>query len=231
MGVCRWAVALVLVAATACGQPEHHFVKNSAEGVYIKVPRGWRQIEQAEVDRLLGDGTSLESRVQRDLTWSVAYDASDQPTVTHLLSNAGEPVVYMRVDRLLPGINGFKLPPGLEQFAKQRDELSLNTLRDTFLPVSESEREEAAAKGFAEAGTFELLTDEIVNPSKGLYGVHSVYNYKFGDVVQTFDLTALVDDKHSRLYLLLLRCTAQCYSARQAELQEIVSSFTVRGAG
>lgn len=232
MHVRLWAAALLLIATAACGQPEHQYVKNSDEGVYIRVPRGWHQVDQAEVDTLLlGDGTSLESQVQRDLTWSVAYDASDEPTMTHFFANSGQPIVYMRVDRLLPGLNGFKLPPGLERFAKQRDELSLNALRDWLLPVSEDERAAWAAQGFAATGTFELLEDEIVNPSKGLYGVHSVYNYKLGEDVQSFDLTALVDDKHSRLYVLMVRCTALCYQQRRNELAEIVSSFTVRGTG
>jgi hypothetical protein len=46
--------------------------------------------------------------------------------------------------------------------------------------------------------------------------------------MNTFDLTALVNNDSSKLYLLLIRCSTSCYRARVSELDTIAKSFTVR---
>jgi hypothetical protein len=238
VGICRWAVALTLVAATACGQPEHRYITNKAEGIYIKVPRHWNQIDQAEFDaEEIGDPFSLDGQIKRALTWGVAFDAADPPTLAHLPagSDSAEPLVFLKVVNLAQ----WDLPPlesaeALKNMKALRANMSLDILRNSFLPTTEDRRATIGASGELGAKlvkSFELLRDEEVTPGKGLYGVRSVYNYKIGTQLETFDVTALVDDKHSRFYLLVVRCTAMCYVQRHAELNDVVNSFTVRGSG
>jgi hypothetical protein len=236
VGVCRWAVALVLVAATACGQPQHHYVTNKTEGIYVKVPRGWHQVDQAEFDaEQIGDPFSLDGQIKRALTWGVAFDAADPPTLDHLPagSDSADPMVFLKVVNLAQvDLSPFEDAEALKNIKALRANMSLDVLRNSFLPITEDRRETIATSGeqgakFVES--FELLRDEEITPGKGFYGVRSVYNYRLGNELETFDVTALVDDKHSKYYLLVVRCTARCYLERHGELDKIVQSFTVRG--
>ena len=46
--------------------------------------------------------------------------------------------------------------------------------------------------------------------------------------MQTFDETAYTNKEGSKVYLMLLRCSSSCYQARQAELESVISSFTIQ---
>jgi hypothetical protein len=110
----------------------------------------------------------------------------------------------------------------------QQNAVSLDMLRNAFLPVTDDARQ-AAAEALPLEG-FELLHDEVLTPSNGLHGVRVVYDYELGfGVLHTFDLTALVNNDSSKLYLLIIRCSTSCYRERAGELDTIAKSFTVRG--
>jgi hypothetical protein len=204
-----------VILATACGTPSYHYVKNSEERLYFKVPRQWERVDQQSLDRFELQGVDEDSRAARlvdELTWSIAYEDSDEPSPTHLLGGVEDPIAYARVQRLLE---------------PQRGTVSFDWLRNLVLPVTESAREQAKAQEALPPG-FELIEDEVLTPGHGLRGVHVVFNYSLGGALQTFDQTAYVNDDASRAYLLLVRCTADCYRDRGPELREVVGSFTVR---
>jgi hypothetical protein len=211
------AVAAVLASAAACGAPQFTYVKNSGQKTYFKVPHAWHQIGTDTLDDVLS-GTNPDSAaasVRQQLWWSVAYDASADPAPEHLLTNAvtEQPIVYARVSQLTE---------------PQQNAVSLDLLRNLFLPVTADARQ-AAAEALPLTG-FELLHDEVLTPRSGLHGVRVVYDYElaFG-VLHTFDLTALVNNDNSKLYLMIIRCSTSCYRERAGELDTIATSFTVRG--
>jgi hypothetical protein len=142
------------------------------------------------------------------------YDASADPSPDHLLTDevTNEPIVYVRVAQLTEA---------------QQNAISLDMLRDSFLPVTDGAREAAAAT--LPLTGFELVHDEVLTPSNGLHGVRVIYDYELaGDVLHTFDQTALVNNDGSKVYLLIIRCTTTCYRERSSELDTIAKSFTVR---
>jgi hypothetical protein len=105
--------------------------------------------------------------------------------------------------------------------------VSLVQARDLLLPVTDSARQENAANLLFQG--FELLHDETLPPADGIRGVRTVFNYApGGGGLQTYDQTIYVDDAGRRLYQFILRCSASCYRQRQAELDVLVQSFTVR---
>lgn len=219
VGAAALTVTAVLAGAGACGAPEFTYVKNSGQKTYFKVPHEWHQIGTDALDDTLG-GTNPESakaEVRQQLWWSVAYDASEDPDPDHLLTNTPtlEPIVYARVAQLTEA---------------QQNSMSLDTLRNAFLPVTADAREAAAAS--VPLDGFELVQDEVLTPANGLHGVRVVYNYELaGGVLHTFDQTALVNNDGSKVYLLIIRCTASCYRERSGELDSVASSFTVRSNG
>jgi hypothetical protein len=209
-------LAMLLALISGCGQPSFTYVKNSGQKTYFKVPSSWNQIDRASIDRLItpDNPDSATAALRRKLVWSVGYDADKNPSAMHMLEATGNsPFVYVSVSTL---------------GASQRDDMSLNALRDLLLPVSAGARQAAAATTFPLTG-FELLADDVVTPTKGIHGIHAVYNYAFPDgQEQTYDQTAYVSDDVSRVYLMLIVCSASCHRDRASEIKRVATSFTVR---
>jgi hypothetical protein len=110
----------------------------------------------------------------------------------------------------------------------QRDSMSYDAMRDFVLPVTTSARD-AAANGGLQVADFELLRDDVLAPHSGIRGVRVVYNYRLvPGPLQTFDQTTYVNADTSRVYIILIRCSAACYRQRFAELDGVATSFTVR---
>jgi hypothetical protein len=210
------AVVAALCAAvvfSACAAPNYTFVTNSSDHVYFKVPAGWSQIDQRDIDKFaapdLDEAAAAKLRAQ---TWTVAFDAGHKPSIQHVFSaQVQDPVVFARVLRRDNG---------------DATAMTLDELRDFFLPVSETARLTAAASGQALPG-FKSVMDAVTTRKGGLTGVHEVFRYTLNGVVQTFDQTALATKDASRVYILLVRCTQTCYAARRGELASVVRSFIV----
>jgi hypothetical protein len=205
--------AAVLLAA--CARPTYSFVTNADDHVYFKVPAAWSKIDKGALDKVsvLGLDPSAAAAL-RAQTWSVAFEAGDKPSVSDIFSaqTTRSPIVFARVIRAGNG---------------STPTVTLDTLRDLFLPVSDSARLAALAAGQQLAG-FHLVTDKVVKGEGGLRGVHEVFRYTSQGVPQTFDSTAFVNKDASRVYALLVRCTQTCYADRHGELASIVRSFTVK---
>jgi hypothetical protein len=217
------AIALVVVVAGsgACAAPEFTYVKNSGQKTYFKVPHEWHSTVTKSLDDVLS-GTnpdSANSQARQQQWWSVAYDADVDPAADHLISQSptDQPILYARISPLSTA---------------QQNEVSLDMLRNAFLPVTDDARqaaEESAGAGGTGLTGFELVNDQVLTPANGLRGVRVVYDYELGGgVLHTFDQTALVNNDGSKLYLLIIRCSTSCYRARSGELDTIAKSFTVR---
>ncbi|MCW6009940.1 hypothetical protein K1W54_36160 [Micromonospora sp. CPCC 205371] len=209
------SLAATIIAA-GCGAPEYEYVKNSEEQTYFKVPSSWRKVDQNALNVWAADADpdSQLGKLRQQLMWNVAYDASGSPSATHVygLLPTPDPVAWAKVERLAP---------------VQSNRISFDALRNMVLPVTDDLREAATQAGSMLSG-FELLHDEVLTPSEGLHGVRVAYNYDLLGIVHTFDLTALVNNDATRLYLLFVRCSARCYTERADELNTVVTSFTVR---
>jgi hypothetical protein len=206
-------VAALAGVLTACGSQQYTYVKNSAAQVYLKVPHSWKAISREALDKeVAGDPSSASGQVERMMSWHAAFDAGKTPSADHIkATDVSDPVVWLMVRDLEPSVS---------------NTMSLDRMRNLSLPVTASSRQ---AAGLDDSSGFELLADRQLNPHKGLYGVRTIFNYKFGVQLQTFDQTVLINDSHSKLYYLLARCSAQCYKARQTEIARTVDSFTVKG--
>jgi hypothetical protein len=217
-----WAAGLVVAAIVAltagCGQPEFKYVSNTDDQMYFKVPSSWHEIDGGAVtDGFSGevDPSSMVAAAQKQLWWSVAYDSDADPSPDHMTTilTSSEPVLYATIRHQLPA---------------QQDQVSFDTMRDMFVPVSETQRQLAAQAGVALDG-FELLYDQVLTGPNGVHGVRVVFNYQFPTgILHTFDQTAYANQDSSVLYFLLIRCTAKCYRDRVDELNNIANSFTVR---
>jgi hypothetical protein len=210
--------AAVVSLTSGCGRPHYQYVKNADHQVYFKVPRTWPRVDQKELnaaeDRVAGSTGPEDAKIVRQLIWSIAYEDSEHPTAARIFGSAAldGPIVYSKVRRLPQS---------------QPGDVSLDNLRDIYLPVSAARRQAAAAGGAPVAG-FTLLQDEVDTPGQGLRGVHVRYSYQVGAQLQTFDVTALVNDKKKKVYQFVIQCSAACFDQRKQEIEDVVHSFTVR---
>jgi hypothetical protein len=197
----------------ACGAPQFTYVANSDSQTYFKIPNGWHKMSDTAMAHALGGNNSATIP---NGVWSVGYDGSTMPSATHILgASATQPFVLALVERLS---------------AAASNEMSYNTLRDVFLPVTAVDRQSAVRRGFQLTG-FHLLQDSVLTPGLGVHGVRDIFNYTFPNgSTDTFDQIAFTNANATKLYLLVLHCTASCYQKHASEIDTVMSSFTVRSS-
>jgi hypothetical protein len=202
------SAALIAVAVTGCGAPPYTFVANTSEHAYFKVPSGWTRISSSALS------AAVDAEGSQSGAWTVGFDASQDPSAEHVLGQVpAQPFAYATVGRVSPTVTS---------------ELSYNTLRDFFLPVTAAARQTAARAGFP-LTSFRLLSSSMVTPGQGIHGVRETYDYTYpGGLVVTFDQVALTNADDTEVYLLLVHCLSACYSQNQRQINTVMTSFTVR---
>jgi hypothetical protein len=203
----------VLGAASGCSAPDHTYIANRPNKTYFKVPATWHEIDERA---LKPAATKASPSPGSDSEWVVAYDAATAPSVAHLgATDTPEPIVYVSVR-----------PVSTEEGGQ----VSLDNLRDLVLPVTATARAAAGSSSTTFSG-FSLVSDSVLTSKSGLRGVHEVFQYRVrGGPLQTFDETAYTNKDGNKVYLMLLRCSSECYQARRSELDSVVTSFTVQEA-
>ncbi|MGP3956663.1 hypothetical protein ACTWPT_11735 [Nonomuraea sp. 3N208] len=210
------ALLVAIFMLSACGQPEFTYVRDRTGTTYFKVPASFTQLNASDIEMYLsGDHpNSQAAQLRAQQVWSTAFDQSTEPSVNHLLGSA-DPFVYATVHQLTE---------------EQRDTISLNRLRDFVLPVTEQMREAYTQQSVATGQPptfhhFELLSDEVLALDAGARGVRVRFNYQIGNDVQTFDHTAILDEKGATVSVMLIGCQSLCFRKRAGEFDKIASSF------
>jgi hypothetical protein len=183
-------------------------VANSSTDTYFKVPNSWHQIGASALAEELRQvyGSSGAG-------WQVAYEAGGNATAGDFLSfDTTEPFVFAEVGTLTSSAS---------------ESLSYDALKDFFLPVTSTSRQ---AEGSDYPLTnFKQIRDETLTPGQGVHGVRETFDYTYTDgMTDTFDEIALTNANQTVVYFLVLHCTASCYNNDQTEINDVMSSFTVR---
>jgi hypothetical protein len=198
------AGAVALVLGACCG-PEYHYVKSTSDRTFVRVPSDWTLYDE---DALLeSSDESPESKAQfKDLSWSVAFDASPKPSLDHILTVSDHPTGLIQVRQLLPG---------------QRDTFSLSDLRSVLLrfdPLSN----EVQAEGDVEVLESEDITRGNLNGSELLLNLKT----DDGGLVKWRQI-ALVDSALTRVHVLAISCDDECYSANEGAIDAVIDSWKV----
>ncbi len=208
-GLIGGAALLLGVVLSGCAAPQFTYVANSGASTYFKVPYAWHKISDSSLSSELKKATGGAGG-----GWKVAYEAGHKPTAGDFLSfGTAQPFVFAEVGQLNPTAS---------------NQLSYDSLRDFFLPVTSTSRQSAAAQGFPLTG-FKQIRDQTLSLSQGVHGVRETFEYTYtGGVADTFDEVALTNADQTVVYLLVLHCTDSCYSTDQTEINDVMSSFTIR---
>jgi hypothetical protein len=208
-GLVGGCVLLLGATVTGCAAPQYTYVANSSQSTYFKVPHDWHQISPDALANVLQQVTGSSGS-----GWTVAYQAGSKPTASDFLNfDTSQPFVFAEVGTLT---------------STASNELSYDTLRDFFLPVTSTGRQNASSQGNFPLTDFKQIRDEQLTLSQGVHGVRETYDYTDAGVADTFDEVALTNADQTVVYLLVLHCTTSCYSNDQTEINDVMSSFTVR---
>ena len=208
-GLVGGCALLLGVSLSGCVAPQYTYVANSSQNTYFKVPYSWHPIGQ----------TALNNELKQDIgesgaAWSVAYEGGSSGAASDFLSfGAAHPFVWAEVGTL-------------SSTASQS--LSYDALRDFFLPVSSTARQ-SVQQGFP-LTNFTQIRDQVLTPGQGVHGVRETFSYTMSGVTDTFDEIALTNANQTVVYFMVLHCTNSCYSSQQAQISQVMSSFTVRSS-
>jgi len=203
-GLVGGCALLLGVTVAGCGAPQYTYVANSGANTYFKVPYGWHEISASALKKITGSSSGV---------WTVAYQAGSRPNASDFLSfDTSKPFVFAEIGTLSStGMN----------------ELSYDSLRDFFLPVTSTARSTASSEGFPFTG-FSQIRDQVLTPGQGVHGVRETFDYTDSGVTDTFDEIALTNPDQTEVYFLVLHCTSSCYSSDKTEIDDVMSSFTIR---
>jgi hypothetical protein len=203
--------ALLLgVTLAGCGAPQYTYVANSSESTYFKVPYSWHQINggalQQAMEKVIGSSGA---------GWQVAYEAGSAPNANDFLGfGSSQPFVFAETGTLN---------------STSSQALSYDTLKDFFLPVTSTARQEVP-QGFP-LTDFKQIRDQQLNPGHGVHGVRETFDYTLtGSQTDTFDEIALTNADQTVVYFMVLHCTTSCYNNDQTAINDVMSSFTIRSS-
>ena len=210
-GLVGGCALLLGVTVTGCGAPQYTYVANSNESTYFKVPHGWHKI----------DGSALQKAMEQvfgsaGAGWQVAYEAGGTPTAGDFLGfTPSHPFVFAEVGNLT---------------SAGSQELSYDSLRDFFLPVTTTARQNVPS-GFP-LTNFKQIRDQNLTPGLGVHGVRETFDYTLegGGPTDTFDEIALTNADQTVVYFIVLHCTEACYNTDQTAINDVMSSFTIRSS-
>ena len=203
--------AISILTLSGCSTSQQ-YAGSKADGAFFAVPNGWHQISNAELNKEEGNTKNQDALDRLSMvTYQVGYSAKKKitPEQVFLLDPTDHPVVFARFRDLFP---------------EERNSISLNTLRNVIFPVTD-----LLDGTIDNTRNFQLIDDqEIVD--KGGRGVNITFSFDFEGQNETINQTALYSTDKTKIYLLIARCTTECYNKNVDQIEKIVKSFTVRGA-
>ena len=207
VGVCALLLGLG-VTLSGCAAPQFTYVANSGQSTYFKVPNAWHKISDSSLASQLKTPTGAAG-------WMIAYEGGVKPTASDFLSfGAAHPFVFADVGPLT---------------ATASNQMSYDNLRDFLFPVTSTARQTATSQGYP-LTDFKQIRDQTLMLGQGVHGVRETYEYTYHGITDTFDQVALTNADQTVFYLLLLHCTSSCYSSDQSEINDVMSSFTIRSS-
>ncbi len=210
------AAALTVTLLAGCAAPAYTYAADMHDHAYFKVPSNWEQVDPRSLAdaQLVLLSRSAAGPAGGNFAWSRAYAATLDPPPSALLTGSGAPVVYASVQNLRVSLRGA---------------LSFDQMRDLLFPVTSADRQEAAAAGDKLTG-FDLVYSNTITTTDGVRGINELYEYDINGQPDAFDQTVLTNSATTKLYLLLVQCYQSCFLSHEAQIKQVVDSFTVRGS-
>lgn len=205
--IARGLAALGLLVLTGCATSGYTYVANDDLGTYFRVPDDYEVFAADEVmEAVLGELPDEEADAILAREWAVAFDASDEPAVDRFITQIADPsdelAGYARVRTL---------------GAEERLTYSLESLRTELIPAQQVQV----------LGDRLELRDIAEVSQDGGQGLKLTIAVEMPAGTLVFDQVGLVDDRTSRVYLLAMGCSSDCYDANRDTIADISDSWTI----
>jgi len=195
----------------SCGKSSETSLAFKEDGVFTTVPKTWHEISATQLSDFEAKSTDAGAAERlAAVKWQIAYSPDSKITPKEVFSLAPQesPIVFLRIRNLYPS---------------EVNAVSFNSLRDIVLPLS------SWIDGSLTAPKFTLISDENFK-DKGATGIRSVYTFAASnEILETMNQTVALSADRTVLYVLIIRCSATCYTQNQSSLDKIANSFTIRG--
>jgi hypothetical protein len=192
-------VVLLLAALTASAcSPNSTYVSSSSQGMYFKIPTGWRTYSQ----------TSLKHKglISSSLPYLIAFDANPKPDVSHVLAPSTFPWGLAEVNGISPSDQlGF----------------SLDSLLNSILPVDQIQ---SASGGSVSA----LSPSRVITrgPYHGIQAALKLSVN--GQAPLSFEQISLVNAATTKAWVLVIGCSPACFAQHRSEIDRVVNSWIVK---
>lgn len=207
----RIAAATLAIAMLSACTPSKQYAGSKEDGAFFSVPNGWTKVSMQDLNKVESKSSNQQDLDRLSMvTYQVGFSKtkSIKPRDIFLIEPTEQPVLYARFRDLFP---------------EERNAISLNTLRNIILPVTDY-----VDGTKANDRNFQLFDDQEVN-EKGGKGVNLLYSFDYNGVNETVNQSALYSNDQNKIFLLIIRCSTVCYNKNIDEIDAIVKSFTVRG--
>jgi hypothetical protein len=205
------AATIALVMLSAC-TPSKQYEGSKSDGAFFTVPNGWQKVDGAALNKVEAKNANQDELDRLSMvTYQAGFTKAKKidPKDIFLLEPTKDPVLYVRIRDLFP---------------EERNAISLNTLRNLVLPITDY-----LDGTIPNDRKFELYDDQEINEVGGR-GVSLLYSFDYNGVNETVNQVALMSNDQNKIYVFIIRCSTECYNKNIDEIDEIVNSFTVKGA-
>jgi hypothetical protein len=203
----RWgSVVAALLVLTACGPSSHRFLANRDEKVYLRVPNSWHDVKLSDsVKDPLLQATSDAKVISKEVV-SQQTDASEQKDL-----DGQTPFATMTVYETTGAFN--------QQMSASLARKAAGLVAfDPMLPPTEDE-------GLSEVVAFDASpTNAKFSGSRVVYRVRSKAT---DDWALTVNLSTFFNPSKSRLYVLEVVCSPDCYNKTSSDIDKIVNSWRI----
>jgi hypothetical protein len=206
-GVIGGFVAVTALLATACGASDYTYAGNSQLNVVFRVPGNWSEFTAR--DLAAASGNVKDQSFTAKYPFLIGFDASPDPNVQRVSSAsaiAQYPTVLSFVQTLAPA---------------QRDTMSLRTLRNAWYNVDQLEND----------GAGQTVNYSSFSQKDGYWGNKLTFVLRptpTGPAVQ-FAQVAATDVANKYEYVLLIRCSPDCFARNQGAITDVLNSWRLRG--
>lgn len=200
IGGCVLTLAVILAG---CATPQYADVSVPKTNFHFQIPRAWDQINSSSLTIWL-KARSYNTRG----AWIDGYDAGPQPSAADSWNyHATRPFVFAEYIKL----------------SSSEREMSYGHLRDFYLPVTSTARQNAIAQGF-QFTSFRQIRDQPLSLGQGTQGFRETYDYTSAGHADTFDEDVVTNAGHTAILLLVVHCTTTCYNSYRTEIDYLMSS-------
>lgn len=201
------AILLAVLGLSGCVTSGYTYVANEDLGTYFRVPEKFRVYDPDEVlEPLLADRPDLDAETVLAQQWAVAFDGNEEPAVDRFLRQIREPS---------------EAPAGYARVRTLQDQERLGYSLESF------RTELISSDQVQQLGDRLEIVDVAAHSENGGEGLKLTFSLNLPQGRLVFDQVTIVDDETSRVYLLAIGCSSDCYEGNRETIDAITESWTI----